>query len=84
MEIAVVGATALVTLADGAIASAAVAITALAPTIRLVPEAAAALVGSDGGPDAVREAAQAAAARLPSRSRTSVRRPTTAAPWRKS
>ena len=62
MEIAVVGATALVTLADGAIASAGVAITALAPTIRLVPEAAAALVGSDGGPDAVREAAQAVAA----------------------
>ena len=61
MEIAVVGATALVTLADGAIVSAAVAITALAPTIRLVPEAAAALVGSDGGPDAAREAAQAAA-----------------------
>ena len=62
MEIAVVGATAAVTFADGAIDSAAVAITALAPTIRLVPEAAAALVGSDGGSDAVSEAAQAAAA----------------------
>ena len=62
MEIAVVGATAAVTFAEGAIGSAAVAITALAPTIRLVPAATAALVGSDGGPDAVSEAAKAAAA----------------------
>ena len=62
MEIAVVGATAAVTLADGAVEWAGVAITALAPTIRLVPEAAEALVGSDGGADAVAAAAQAAAA----------------------
>ena len=62
MEIAVVGATAAVTLVGGAVEWAGVAITALAPTIRLVPEAAEALAGSDGGPDAVRQAAQAAAA----------------------
>ena len=61
MEIAVVGATAAVTLADGAVERAGLAITALAPTIRLVPEAGEALVGSDGGPDAVRAAARAAA-----------------------
>jgi len=62
MEIAVVGATAAVTLADGTIERTGVAITALAPTIRLVPEAEEALVGSDGGADAVGEAARAAAA----------------------
>jgi len=62
MEIAVVGATAAVTLADGTVQQALVAITALAPTIRLVPDAAEALVGSDGGADAVSEAARAAAA----------------------
>ena len=62
MEIAVVGATAAVTLAGGTVEWAGVAITALAPTIRLVPEAAEALAGSDGGADAVRAAAQAAAA----------------------
>jgi CO/xanthine dehydrogenase FAD-binding subunit len=62
MEIAVVGATAAVTLAGGEVASARVAITALAPTIRLVPEADAALAGSDGGAEAVAEAARAAAA----------------------
>jgi CO/xanthine dehydrogenase FAD-binding subunit len=62
MEIAVVGATAVLTLRDGAVESAHVAITALAPTIRLVPEAEAALVGSDGGPAAVKAAAEAAAA----------------------
>lgn len=61
MEIAVVGATAGVTVADGKVESARVAITALAPTIRLVPEAEAALAGSDGGADAVREGARAAA-----------------------
>ncbi len=61
MEIAVVGATAAVTIADGSVEQAGVAITALAPTIRLVPEAAEALVGSDGGADAVERAAQAAA-----------------------
>jgi CO/xanthine dehydrogenase FAD-binding subunit len=61
MEIAVVGATAAVTVADGTVEQAGVAITALAPTIRLVPEAAEALVGSDGGTRAVGEAAAAAA-----------------------
>jgi CO/xanthine dehydrogenase FAD-binding subunit len=61
MEIAVVGATAAVTLAGGEIETAGVAITALAPTIRLVPEAAEALVGSDGGAEAVERAAKAAA-----------------------
>jgi CO/xanthine dehydrogenase FAD-binding subunit len=62
MEIAVVGATAVVTLVDGTVEQARVAITALAPTIRLVPEAEKALVGSDGGAGAVQAAAQAAAA----------------------
>jgi CO/xanthine dehydrogenase FAD-binding subunit len=62
MEIAVVGATAAVTLADGAVSGARVAITALAPTIRRVPEAEAALDGSDGGDEAVAAAAAAAAA----------------------
>jgi len=61
MEIAVVGATALVTLVDGAVEQARVAITALAPTIRLVPESEEALVGTDGGAEAVQAAAQAAA-----------------------
>ena len=61
MEIAVVGATAAVTVSGGKVERAGVAITALAPTIRLVPEAEAALLGSDGGAEAVREAAQAAA-----------------------
>jgi CO/xanthine dehydrogenase FAD-binding subunit len=62
MEIAVVGATAAVTVADEKVESARVAITALAPTIRLVPAAEDALVDSDGGADAVAEAAKAAAA----------------------
>ena len=61
MEIAVVGATAVVTFAGDRIEAARVAITALAPTIRLVPEAEEALVGSDGGRDAADRAAQAAA-----------------------
>jgi CO/xanthine dehydrogenase FAD-binding subunit len=60
MEIAIVGATAAVTLDGPEITSARVAITALAPTIRRVPEAEAALVGSDGGAEAVAAAAQAA------------------------
>lgn len=62
MEIAVVGATAVVTLDGGSVADARVAITALAPTIRRVPEAEAALVGSDAGAEAVAAAAAAAAA----------------------
>jgi len=62
MEIAVVGATCSVALEGGRVTAARVAITALAPTILRVPEAEAALAGSDGGPDAVRAAAAAAAA----------------------
>ena len=61
MEIAVVGATAVVTVEDGMISAARVAITALAPTIRRVPEAEDVLVGSDGS-RAVAEAAAAEAA----------------------
>jgi CO/xanthine dehydrogenase FAD-binding subunit len=61
MEIAVVGATAVVTLDAGAVTEARVAITALAPTIRRVPDAEAALVGSDGGAAAVEAAADAVA-----------------------
>ncbi len=60
MEIAVVGATAVVTLADGEVAGARVAITALAPTIRRVPGAEKALVGT--APDEVSVAAAARAA----------------------
>jgi CO/xanthine dehydrogenase FAD-binding subunit len=62
MEIAVVGATCVVTLADGHVSSARVAITALTPTIRRVPAAEGALVGSDGGGAAIDAAASAAAA----------------------
>lgn len=61
MEIAVVGAAAAVTLDGGTVTDARVAITALAPTIRRVPEAEAALTGSDGGAEAVAAAAAAAA-----------------------
>ena len=61
MEIAVVGASAALTLAGGKVDRARVAITALAPTIRLVPEAEEALLGSDGEADAIQAAAQAAA-----------------------
>ena len=61
MEIAVVGAGVVVTLgADGRITAARVAITALAPTVRRVPEAEAALVGTTGD-EAARRAAGAAA-----------------------
>jgi CO/xanthine dehydrogenase FAD-binding subunit len=61
MEIAVVGATAGVTLSGEEIADARVAITALAPTIRRVPEAEAALVGGSAGRAAAEQAARAAA-----------------------
>lgn len=61
MEIAVVGATAVATVADGGITDARVAMTALSPTIRRVPEAEAALVGSDGGAAAIAAAAEAVA-----------------------
>ena len=62
MEIAVVGASALVTLERDTITEARVTITALAPTIRRVAAAEAALTGSDGGEAAVAAAAAAAAA----------------------
>ena len=62
MEIAVVGATAVVVLAEGAVTDARIAITALTPTIRRVPEAEAALVGTSADADAVGAAARAAAA----------------------
>jgi CO/xanthine dehydrogenase FAD-binding subunit len=65
MEIAVVGASAVITLRDGIIHRARIAITALAPTIRRVPGAEGAIVGSAGEPEAIaaaaREAASAAA-----------------------
>jgi CO/xanthine dehydrogenase FAD-binding subunit len=62
MEIAVVGVTAVVTLDGGTVGEARVAITALAPTIRRVPEAESALVRTGGGPDVVASAAAATAA----------------------
>jgi CO/xanthine dehydrogenase FAD-binding subunit len=62
MEIAVVGVTAVVSLGEGHVSDARVAITALAPTIRRVPEAEEALTGSDGGDEAIAHAAAAAAA----------------------
>jgi CO/xanthine dehydrogenase FAD-binding subunit len=62
MEIAVVGATAVVTLVDGKVSDARIAMTALAPTIRRVPEAEAALNGSDGGDTAIKAAGEAVAA----------------------
>jgi CO/xanthine dehydrogenase FAD-binding subunit len=61
MEIAVVGATAFVTLSDGEVSDARVAITALAPTIHRVAEAESALVGSSGDATAIEAAAQATA-----------------------
>ena len=61
MEIAVVGVTAVVRLDAGSVSDARVAITALAPTIRRVSEAEAALIGSVGGDEAIAEAARAAA-----------------------
>jgi CO/xanthine dehydrogenase FAD-binding subunit len=62
MEIAVVGATAVVVLEGSAVSAARVAITALAPTIRRVAEAEAALVGTDADATSVAAAAAAAAA----------------------
>ena len=61
MEIAVVGVTAVVTLQGGAVSDAHIAITALAPTIRRVPGAEQALIGSDGAADAIEAAARATA-----------------------
>lgn len=62
MEIAVVGATAVLVLDEGRVTDARLAITALAPTIRRVPDAERALVGSDAGPEAAANAAEAMAA----------------------
>ena len=62
MEIAVVGATAVVSNDGGRLADARIAITALTPTIRRVPEAEAVLVGTDGAEAAIEAAAAAAAA----------------------
>jgi CO/xanthine dehydrogenase FAD-binding subunit len=63
MEIAVVGAAALVTLdGDGRIAAARVALTAVAPTIVRAPEAEAVLVGAAADAATFRGAAEAAAA----------------------
>jgi len=62
MEIAVVGAAAVVTLAGDDVTHARVAITALAPTIRRVPSAEDALVGTTAGADAMAAAAREAAA----------------------
>jgi CO/xanthine dehydrogenase FAD-binding subunit len=62
MEIAVVGATAVLRLENDRVVDARVAITALAPTIRRIPDAEAALKGTDAGPEAARAAAEKAAA----------------------
>lgn len=62
MEIAVVGASAVLRFEDGKVAEARLAITALAPTIRRVPSAEDALVGTDGGRAAAEEAASVTAA----------------------
>ena len=63
MEIAVVGAAALVTLGDdGRIAAARVALTSVAPTVVRAPDAEAALVGGAADPATFRVAAEAAAA----------------------
>lgn len=65
MEIAIVGAAAVVTVSGGVVTAARVAITALAPTVRRVPEAEAALLGADssvpGGPVEFRTAGARAA-----------------------
>jgi CO/xanthine dehydrogenase FAD-binding subunit len=62
MEIAVVGATVVVTVDGDRVVDARVAITALTPTIRRVPDAESALVGTDGAGDAIEAASAAAAA----------------------
>ena len=62
MEIAVVGATAVVHLEDARVQDARVAITALAPTIRRVPDAEAALAGGEADDESLATAARAAAA----------------------
>jgi CO/xanthine dehydrogenase FAD-binding subunit len=61
MEIAVVGATAVVRLDGEIVRDARIAITALAPTVRRVTTAESSLVGTDGGPAAAAEAGRLAA-----------------------
>jgi CO/xanthine dehydrogenase FAD-binding subunit len=61
MEIAVVGATAVVRLDGEIVRDARIAITALAPTVRRVAAAEAAFVGTDGGPAAAAEVGRLAA-----------------------
>jgi CO/xanthine dehydrogenase FAD-binding subunit len=61
MEIAVVGASAVITQGQGRITAARIAITALAPIIHRVPAAEEALVGSDGGEAALKAAGAAIA-----------------------
>jgi CO/xanthine dehydrogenase FAD-binding subunit len=61
MEIAVVGATAVVRLDGEIVRYARIAITALAPTVRRVAAAESALVGTDGGPAAAADAGRVAA-----------------------
>lgn len=61
MEIAVVGATAVVRLEGDIVREARIAITALAPTVRRIAAAESALIGSDGGPKAAAEAGRLAA-----------------------
>ena len=61
MEIAVVGATAVVRLDGDVVRDARIAITALAPTVRRVAAAESSLVGTDGGPAAASEAGRLAA-----------------------
>ena len=61
MEIAVVGATAVVRIDGDVVREARIAITALAPTVRRVAAAESALVGTDGGPVAAAEAGRLAA-----------------------
>jgi carbon-monoxide dehydrogenase medium subunit len=56
-----VGATAVVRLEGGVVRDARMAITALAPTVRRVAVAEAALEGTDGGPEAAAEAGRLAA-----------------------
>ena len=81
MEIAVVGATAVVTVDGDRVTDARIAITALTPTIRRVPEAEAALTGTDGGDDGDRGAPRPPPRPPRPRSATSAGRPTTAGRW---
>lgn len=62
MEIAVVGTTAMVTLQGNRLTRARIAVTAVTPTVALVPEAGEALVGTPGDAEAVDRAARATVA----------------------